>query len=802
VFLESNEGAVKLADYGSSLLINILLDVVSPDRSKDWLYWQAPETIEEIDSIDSRSDVWSLGCLVFELLSGFPPFYEETAASLDALHQMHIKKKAPQLPFGISDECEDFLNACLKYDPNDRSTIMELKQHTFLTIARSDTYEDIPNPPQPQKLTSEFDIGEFNFPASTKHVARSLTGNKSMWHQYSLNELENGFGEDDPNNRIFDGIRRNRRPEQNSSQPLLIADSHDSINAINLPKEGKVTELYSCLIPSPQKIKYTSSMTKRQSPFAAAVQNLLPAVENQPQQQALVLSNTLADVDKIQEEMNRLLEDMIENSKQPNSIPLNPPSDLSFEVILEEQEKLLREMMDYEEPPYRKVIPPEIRKREVAAVELNQKDSDDSSADSPISNLPKLDVVGIRARMNSSSSYTDQATPFALIRKANIISKKLVHVGDLTANTPIESRLAQASLYKSPNKKFIFTQPEIGTLSKNSIKGREPTHTNDRRSSAIQQGSSDIFSPVVMRRGSQGMDQLLQPDALSLVGPESPGKTHTTFGNSANTRKLSGDNRVLQIGLDLPQLEHEIIKENSARSSKRTIPNNSFGILMKNVIINSGTKGKPQKPYLVPNQESIGKMLLKDGSKASREGISLTAQKGLQRTSNQARVEYGSSKRDTNLLATNHLHQVPAELNSGGSNMRDKLTKFNFAQAQENSASGSQIDSVRKDQAFGETRFISCLKRENPVFFKKQESFKLSKEDQPSTQKHIQSSQITGRFGALTPRTKGGETTPKLIRKKLNTSALQSSRNTLPQLKTEQSLENRREPSRDSELQG
>ena len=89
----------------------------------------APEVLRG-DVYDHKADVWSLGCLYYEMLTGFPPF---TGKSLSNL-QENIAKGIYQIPktIKLSTEGLHFLNSCLKYSPYERLDWEEIKKHPYI----------------------------------------------------------------------------------------------------------------------------------------------------------------------------------------------------------------------------------------------------------------------------------------------------------------------------------------------------------------------------------------------------------------------------------------------------------------------------------------------------------------------------------------------------------------------------------------------------------------------------------------------------------------------------------------------
>ncbi|KAK9410578.1 mitogen-activated protein kinase kinase kinase 19 [Crotalus adamanteus] len=90
----------------------------------------APEVINE-SGYGRKSDIWSIGCTVFEMATGKPPL-----AAMDKLAAMFYiaahKGLMPSLPKQCSDKAVDFVHLCLTRDQHERPTALELLQHPFI----------------------------------------------------------------------------------------------------------------------------------------------------------------------------------------------------------------------------------------------------------------------------------------------------------------------------------------------------------------------------------------------------------------------------------------------------------------------------------------------------------------------------------------------------------------------------------------------------------------------------------------------------------------------------------------------
>lgn len=91
--------------------------------------YMAPEILNG-QSYDSKVDVWSLGTIFFEMLTGFQPF---TGMNKEDLKR-NIEKGNYMFPKSIKMSLEglDFLNCCLQHNPKERMSWDELMKHNYL----------------------------------------------------------------------------------------------------------------------------------------------------------------------------------------------------------------------------------------------------------------------------------------------------------------------------------------------------------------------------------------------------------------------------------------------------------------------------------------------------------------------------------------------------------------------------------------------------------------------------------------------------------------------------------------------
>lgn len=116
---------VRILDFG-------LAKVTNPDTPPQSLtqsglvfgspLYMSPEQCRG-EVVDSRTDVYSLGCLMYEVICGRPPFHGGTAIDTMAMH-LSDKAKEPSSEI-CSDELRNIINKCLAKNPSERFSSLD-----------------------------------------------------------------------------------------------------------------------------------------------------------------------------------------------------------------------------------------------------------------------------------------------------------------------------------------------------------------------------------------------------------------------------------------------------------------------------------------------------------------------------------------------------------------------------------------------------------------------------------------------------------------------------------------------------
>jgi serine/threonine protein kinase len=147
-FLVTENGDVKLIDFALTRRIRTGLSRLFAGRTRvqGTRSYMAPEQIRG-KSLDGRTDVYSFGCMLYELLSGRLPF---TGTSPEELLRKHLTAAIPVLMSvnkNITSDFSDLVSQMMAKDPGQRPQSMEEFLRYLQTMR---VFRSLPKPPAEQ----------------------------------------------------------------------------------------------------------------------------------------------------------------------------------------------------------------------------------------------------------------------------------------------------------------------------------------------------------------------------------------------------------------------------------------------------------------------------------------------------------------------------------------------------------------------------------------------------------------------------------------------------------------------------
>jgi len=138
--LVDQNGIIKLTDFGASKHISQSADFTESKSLTGSPYWMAPEVVRR-SGHGFSSDIWSIGCVTIEMITGSPPWADKSRQAIAILRLLSETTVPPAFPLA-SPKCQSFLDLCLRLDPSRRATALELLRHPFIT-GLADTSEAV-----------------------------------------------------------------------------------------------------------------------------------------------------------------------------------------------------------------------------------------------------------------------------------------------------------------------------------------------------------------------------------------------------------------------------------------------------------------------------------------------------------------------------------------------------------------------------------------------------------------------------------------------------------------------------------
>jgi len=215
--LIDKEGKIMLADFGIARRKKDGADDKPIDPSTlGSPYWMAPEVIL-MTGTGFKSDIWSLGCSVLELLTGDPPYI--SLPPMSAMFRI-VEEGRPPLPSNLPKDCINFLEKCFKIKVERRPSATELLQHPWLKSKS-----------QEEKIMLERSMSYKNLSTTVKTFTKSRS---STLEENSIDEL-NSILENLPQTRTKAGKKLIEEAQREIKEPepnLLLPDMQEAIDKL------------------------------------------------------------------------------------------------------------------------------------------------------------------------------------------------------------------------------------------------------------------------------------------------------------------------------------------------------------------------------------------------------------------------------------------------------------------------------------------------------------------------------------------------------------------------------------------
>jgi len=170
---------------------------------------------------DCKADLWSIGTILYQCLTGKAPFQAQTPQALRAFYEKTIDLR-PKFPRDTSDELKHLLTNLLKRDPSDRISFEGLYEHPFLKPPKS---QPMPVPNRPISSHHHHHHHNQEGPSTSKDSGAMSKGSGSKKKVLDEVSIENIDG---PSKA---GVLADNRIQSTARQASLSPPSHGSPRA-------------------------------------------------------------------------------------------------------------------------------------------------------------------------------------------------------------------------------------------------------------------------------------------------------------------------------------------------------------------------------------------------------------------------------------------------------------------------------------------------------------------------------------------------------------------------------------------
>ncbi len=217
IFLFS-DGSAKIGDCNVSKVVYKGLGYTQTGTP----YYASPEVWND-DPYDNKSDIWSLGCVTYEMLTLHPPFRAE---SMEGLYQKVIKGQFGKINPRYSEDIFEMIKFLLKVNPVDRPNCAQILKHP-LVVKRIEFFKE-----QEGFKDDDFDEMDEGKLLKTLRVTKNMLflSEQLPNPNYDSPKINKNFDKNNKtgnnNNATINTNTTNKSTKNNSSLPNITTNSH------------------------------------------------------------------------------------------------------------------------------------------------------------------------------------------------------------------------------------------------------------------------------------------------------------------------------------------------------------------------------------------------------------------------------------------------------------------------------------------------------------------------------------------------------------------------------------------------
>ena len=215
IFLFS-DGSAKIGDCNVSKVVHKGLGYTQTGTP----YYASPEVWND-EPYDNKSDIWSLGCVTYEMLTLHPPFRAE---DMEGLYQKVIKGQFGRINPRYSDDIYEMIKYLLKVNPVERPNCGQILKHP-LVIKRIEFFKE-----QEGFKDDDFDEMDEGKLLKTLRITKNMLFLSEQLPNANYNSPQNHKNPDKEKMNSINTINNTTKStKNNSSLPNITTNSHCNI---------------------------------------------------------------------------------------------------------------------------------------------------------------------------------------------------------------------------------------------------------------------------------------------------------------------------------------------------------------------------------------------------------------------------------------------------------------------------------------------------------------------------------------------------------------------------------------------